>query len=304
MRRGLLLLALANVIGGFTYPLQKWALEGLPPATMTCLRSLLGTLLMGGWLLARREPLWPFERRETGRLALLGLLGIAVPLLVGTEGIERSTSANASILILLEIPSIVLFARILLGERMGARRSAGLALGLAGALAVVTEGATAGPTLLRGEHLLGNVLLAASGVLWGLYTPLMKPLAANRSPVALAFAAMAFALVLFVPAAAREAPRWEAGPRLGEALLCTAALGVFASFLGTVLWTASLRDVPASAVAHLILIQPVVGAGAGALFLGERLTAQAAVGGALVAAGVLVSLSGEPEAPVSRSTPA
>ena len=130
---------------------------GLPPATMTCLRSLIGTALMGAWLLARREPPWPFERRETGRLALLGILGVAVPLLVGTEGIERSTSTNASILILLEIPAIVLFARLLLGERMGARQAGGLALGLSGALAVVTEGATAGPTLLRGEHLLGNV---------------------------------------------------------------------------------------------------------------------------------------------------
>ena len=292
MGRPVLMLLVANVLGGLTYPLQKMALLVLPPATVTALRSLLGIALMAAWLAARREPLWPFPRRETGRLALLGVLGTALPMLLGAEGVHLSTATNASLLILLEPMSIVLCARLLLGERMGPRRTLGLLLGLAGAVAVVTEGLTAGPTLLREEHLLGNALLALSGLLWGLYTPLMKPLAGHRDPVALAFGAVVFAFALFVPAALREAPEWKGGPGLAGALLATAALGVLGTFLGTVLWTAALRHVSANAVAPLILVQPVVSAAAGAVFLGERLTLQAAAGGAVVAAGVLVSLGG------------
>ncbi len=296
MRRPLLLLVGCNVIGGLTYPGQVLALRGLPPDTVTLLRSLLSLALMAAWLAARRERLWPFSRREAGRLALLGTAGLAAPMLLGIEGVARSTGTNASILILLEPVSIVLFARLLLGERMGARRATSLAIALAGAIVLATEGASAG-SLLGGEHLAGNLLLLLSGVLWGLYTPLMKPLAADRSPVALALGATLFAQALFLPAAARELRGWTPGPGLGAALLWTAVLGVFASFLGTVFWTAALRDVPAVAVAPMILIQPVVGAAAGALFLGERLSLQAGAGGVLVAAGVVVGLGAEAGGP-------
>ena len=302
MRRGILLLVFCNVVGGLTYSWQKTALAGLPPATMTCLRSLVGIALMALLLVARREPLWPFERRETGRLALLGSLGLAAPLLLGAEGVRLSTAANASILILLEPPSVVFFAWLLLRERVGARRSLGIGLGLAGALAVVTEGATNGVTLFRGEHFLGNVLLAASGILWGLYSPLTKPLVERRSAVATTMGAMVFAVLLFLPFVAVELSAWRPGPEFGRALTHTLLLGVVASFLGTVLWTFALRDLPAAAVAPLILIQPVVGAAAGMISHGERVSLQAAVGGALVAVGALVAETGsaKPEQSLSK----
>jgi drug/metabolite transporter (DMT)-like permease len=295
-----LLLLIANVLGGVTYPLQKLALEGLPPATVTCLRSLLGLGLMAGWLALRREPLWPFPRREAGRLALVGILGVALPMLLGAEGIHRSTATNASLLILLEPVSIVLFARILLGDRMGARGSAGLLLGLVGAVVVVTEGLTAGPSFLEGKHLVGNLLLALSGILWGIYTPLLKPLAGHRDATALSFAAVAFSLVLMAPAALAESPRWTAGPGLGRALAATAVLGVIGTFLGTVLWTTALRHVSSAGVANLIFVQPVVSAAAGAVFLDERISVQAAIGGAIVGVGVLVGLAKEGPVPVIR----
>ncbi len=301
MSRPLLLLLIANVLGGLTYPLQKTALAGLPPATVTVLRSLLGLGLMAGWLALRREPLWPFPRPETGRLALVGVLGVAAPMLLGAEGIHRSTATNASLLILLEPMSIVLFARLLLGERMGARGSAGLVLGLVGAVVVVTEGLTAGPSLLEGKHVVGNLLLALSGILWGIYTPLLKPVAAHRDATALSFAAVAFSLTLMAPAAVLESPRWAAGPDLGRALAATAVLGVIGTFLGTVLWTAALRHVSAGAVANLIFVQPVVSAVAGAVFLDERVSVQAAVGGAIVGVGVLVSFGKEAPAPEGRA---
>jgi drug/metabolite transporter (DMT)-like permease len=296
MSRAMLFIILANVLGGLSYPWQKLSVRGISPGAVAAIRCIIGLVLLGGLMLARREPLWPFARRETGRLALLGTVGFAVPLYLGTIGVHKSTSSNASILILLEPVSIVLFARLLLGERMGTRRALALALGIAGALVVVTEGFTASLSLLRGDHFFGNVLLALSGLLWGLYTPLMKPIAADRSPLALTFGVLAFASLVFVPVALLEPPSPGASEHFASSLAWTVVLGVFLSFLGTLLWNSSLRGVSANAVATLILIQPVVAVVAGYLQLDERVTKQAALGGALVAAGVLLTLSAEKRA--------
>ncbi len=298
MARAVLMMLFCNVIGGLTYPWQKMALEGLPPATITALRSLLAIGCMAGWIVAKEGRLrWPWDRRATGRLAVVGTAGLAFPLMLGIWGLERSTAANASILILLEPVSILVFSHLLLRERVGGTRGAGVAIGIAGALCVVAED-LGSASLLGSGHFAGNLMLAASAVLWGVYSPVISPLAKKHSAVELAFATQVVAQVMFTPAAILESNRWVAGPHLGEALLYTAILGLLASFLGTVLWVRALRDLPASVVAPFVLLQPAIGAGAGVLLLDERLSNWALAGAALAACGVGLVLYGERRAAV------
>lgn len=284
----LLLIFGANVIGGLTYPWQKMALEGLPPATVVLLRNLVALACMAAWRAARTNrpaPAWtPGERR---RLAAVGILGYGLPLLLGIVGVKWSTAANGSILILLEPASILFLSWLLLREPVSRRQTAGLLVGLAGALIVVLEGASLAG-LADSRHLLGNLVLAVHGVLWGCYSPLMKPLAAKYGPIALTEAAMRAALLLLLPAALLEAPQWTAGPALAPALLRTLELGLLGSFAATVMWTWSLRSLAASAVAPFVFLQPLAGGLAGHLWLGERLTGSALLGAALIGGSVLL----------------
>jgi drug/metabolite transporter (DMT)-like permease len=303
MARGILLLLFCNIVGGMTYPWMKEATAGLPPITVTLLRCLVALPLLTAWLASRGELRWGWDRRETARLAILGLAGFAVPLTLGTVGMVTSTATNGAILILLEPVSILLFARILLGEHVGGRRAVGVALGFAGALCVVTGGAAPGDPAAGdaasagGGALLGNLILAASAILWGLYSPLAIPLVRKRSGAEIGFAVMLFALALLIPAALTESDRWHSGPHLRSALIHTALLGVLASFLGTILWTTSLRHVPPAVVASMVLLQPAVGTFVGVVQHGEHVTRQAALGAALAAVGVLVVvLAGNREA--------
>jgi drug/metabolite transporter (DMT)-like permease len=277
----------ANVIGGSTYLAQKMALDGLPPATVTLLRNLLAMACLLGWAATKGGLRLGFTGREHVRLALLGLLAYATPLLLGIVGLRHSTAGNGSILILLEPVAIVFFARILLGEAVRAGQAAGLALGLAGALVIVLEGANPAE-LLSDAHLQGNLILAAHGVLWGLYSPLMAPLVQRHRSLDVTFASMAWALALLLPASLLEAPDWRAGPELGPALLWTLALGLVASFGGTLLWVWSLRSLSPATVAPFVFLQPLAGVLAGHLVLDEVLSEQALLGGVLIGAGVLL----------------
>jgi len=284
------LIILANVIGGATYLAQKCALDGLPPATVTLLRNLIAMACMVLWLAPKGGLTWRYDRAELRRLALVGVVGYAAPLLLGIWGLRGSTAGNGSILILLEPASILVFSWLLLRERIRVIQVLGILAGLAGALCIVLEQAPIGD-LFTGAHLRGNLVLAAHGILWGLYSPLMLPLARRHRATDVTFAAMVFSMLLLVPATLAEIPQWHGGPTLGPALLWTLALGVIASFGGTVLWVTALQHLNASTVAPFVFLQPLSGVLAGHLVLGEVLTREALLGGLLIGAGVLLVIA-------------
>ena len=283
-------ITVANLLGGISYLWQKLALEGLPPATVIWLRNFVALALMAVWMTRRGRPFWPYDRRETRRLFLVGNLAYGLPLILGIVGVDWSTSGNGAILILLEPGAILLFSWWLLSESIRRLQVLGIVAGLLGGLLVVTEDAPLG-ALLAGRHLHGNIALAVHGVLWGLYSPLIKPLAdKHRDAVGLTFAPMLLANVLLLPAALWEAPQWQAGPALASSLVWSLWLGLLASFAGTILWTYSLGTLRASTVAPFVFLQPLAGVVAGWLVLDERISADALLGGALIGAGVVLVL--------------
>jgi drug/metabolite transporter (DMT)-like permease len=174
-------IVLANLLGGVSYPAQKAALAGLPPATVTLLRNAVAVLALFVCVRVRGAPATRWSKAELGRVIALGSVAFALPMWLGIVGMQRASASNASILILLEPVTIVALAALVLGERVGPLKLVILVLGLSGALCIVLEGAALGD-LLAGEHFLGNALLALHGVLWGCYTPLAKPLSVRHDP--------------------------------------------------------------------------------------------------------------------------
>ena len=291
-RRALAVLCIvaANVLGGVSYPAQKAALAGLPPATVTWLRNLVALVALLACRRLFRGERAPWTSAEKRRALVLGTLAFALPMWLGIVGVARASAANASILILLEPVTIVAIAALFLGERIGALKLASLVLGLLGALAIVLEGGSLGD-LLAGEHLAGNAILALHGVLWGFYTPLAKPLGERHGALELCLRVTLVGSIALAPVALAEAHAWHAGPELGRALLWTVALGLFVSFGGTALWLAALRHLPATNVAGFVFLQPLAGVLVGLCLLGERLSRAVLVGGALIAAGVALDIA-------------
>jgi len=285
----ILAIALANLLGGSTYLAQKIALDGLPAATVTLLRTLIAMVCMLVWVMFTGGFRFGFTRRELARMAVLGVIAFALPTLLGIVGLRWSTAGNGSILILLEPGAILVFSFLLLREHVRRIQIVGVLIGLAGALAIVLEDAPLSE-LFSGELAKGNLILALHGLLWGLYSPLVKPLAMKHRPIDITFVSMLFGLALLVPAALFEADQWHSGPHLAEALWWTLALGILGSFAAVLLWNWSLVHLRASTVAPFVFLQPLAGVLAGHLVLGEVLSDAALLGGTLIALGVVAVL--------------
>ena len=284
---GFVLITCANVLAGASYPAQKLALEGLPPATVSAARNALAVLLMAIWMRATGISWGGFRGREWGRLVILGSLAYGLPMYLGIIGVRDATAANASVLVLLEPAMVIVLARIFLREAVGLRKWIGVAVGIAGALVIVLEGASF-DDLTAGEHFRGNVWLALHGILWGCYVPLAKPLMSRgRNAFALTAWSLLFSLFVLVPAAVPELETIDVqNASFRPAVGWTVFLAVTGSFGATFMWILSLRWLSASTTAVFVFLQPLAGVAIGVAFLGETMGPLAIFGSALIVLGV------------------
>lgn len=293
------LLVLTNAIGGSTYPAATVVLRGFAEKDAVFLRLALASVLFAPFVWRARARLAALGARDWARLAAVGLLGYALPLALGLYGQRLSSATSASLLIGLEPVSIVALSCLFLGERMTGLKAASLAAGLVGATLIAFQG----PPRLGGafsDRLAGDLLLAAQGVFWSLYSVIGKPVLERVEPLDstavttwTAFAGVsAWSAPGLSPAAWRAA---GAGPWL--ALFYLAAIG---SFLGAWIWNDVLRRVEASRSANFIFLQPLVGVALGAGLLGDRLTVWTLGGGLLVAVGMWAASRGDASAGVGR----
>jgi drug/metabolite transporter (DMT)-like permease len=284
--RALSSLFAANLLGGGSYVVQKLVLTDLPPLTITLLRTFVGALCMVP-LLGAAAWRWPFKGRDAWLMLAAGGLGFALPLMLGLLGLRMSTAANGSILVLLEPMGIVILSAIFFRERISRSQGLGLTLGIGGALIVVLSGA--GETsLLSSSHLMGNIILAVHGFLWSIYTVAARPLLPVHGSVSIAYGSSLVTLALLAPFWPLELEGLRLGAAALPALGWCVGLGVFVSFLSTVLWMDGLRLAGPIVVAAFVFLQPVTGALLGYFVLGEVLAPVAFIGAALVGSAVLL----------------
>ena len=266
--------ALAAALWGGLYVVSQLAFGNhLPPATLSLARLAIGVAAL---LVALRAiPRW----RER-RLALLGAI-VAATLLVQSFGIYLSGAATGSLLTLMTPVFVALMAPFLLRETTRLAQWVGIGLGIAGAAIVI------GPA--SGGSLLGDVLLVIGSLTWAAYTVVGGALVRERGALPVTTAAAAWAVPFMVVATAAELAL-GARPAIDAAGLAELLyLGLGATALGWWAWYRGVEGAPAAAAAVPFLLQPVVGVGLSALFLGARLTIAFALGSVLVAAGMVVA---------------
>lgn len=280
-----LYLVLTNVLGGSSYPAIAIALRGFPERDVVFLRMLACALLFAPVLWLSRRRMAGLSLADWARMAAVGIFGYALPLALGIYGQKLSSAASASLLLAMEPVSIVLLSCLFLGERLTGAKVLALTAGLSGTMLIALQGLPR-PGLSMTGRLSGDLMLAAAGASWALYTVIGKPLLGRVRPLDYTAATTIFG---FLGVAAWAAPglapsAWRSagtGPWLSMAYLAAGG-----NFLGALLWNLALANTEASRLANFIFLQPLVGVALGAWLLGDALTGWTLAGGTLVLAGV------------------
>jgi drug/metabolite transporter (DMT)-like permease len=287
-RRAVAIAIVANLVGGTSYALTKIALEGLTETTVIVVRTVVALAVLAPVARGRLAPLLRARHGDRLRLFAMAVLGYALPLVLGSYGVRRSTATNAALLIGTEPLGVVLLGAVVLGEAITRARLTALALGIVGATVLVTNGIPF-VTVTYAPHPVGDTLLVVHGFAWAIYTVAAKGLLARYDPLGVSAASLLVALPFLSAAAAIEARsfHWDVA-RLAPSLAAAVTLGVVVSAGMTVLWNRALRHLDASRMAGFIFLQPLTGMLIGVTLLREPVTPYALIGSILILVGVFV----------------
>jgi drug/metabolite transporter (DMT)-like permease len=281
---------LAVVFWGISFVATKAAVRELSPYTLVFLRAGLGTLLLVAILALRGRPALP-PRREVVPLAVMGFVGVAFHQVLQAYALTLTSAVHTGWLIGLTPLWSAALAALLLKERFGAARVAGLALGFAGSALVVTRGdLSAGVLALPSTQ--GDLLVLASTVNWAVYTVIGHGTIRRLGPERATAGAMLLGWILLTPMFVAAGGWRDLAHVSAGGWLAVLFLGVACSGLGYLFWYGALERIDASRVAAFLYLEPLVTLGAAAALLGEGVGVTTIVGGLMVLGGVAVVQAG------------
>lgn len=282
--RGYLALALAASIWGGMYVVSKYALDYIPPFTLLWLRYLTGFCVL--YPLAARQHKAHLTWADHRIFLSIGLIGYVISVGLQFVGTWLSSAHNGAIITSASPAFILLFAWLMLAERLTTRKMLSVLMATAGVVIVVGwDIGTGGQSAL-----LGNLALIGAAVTWALLSVLARKFSASLSPLVITTGAVFWAAVLTTPIMFVE---WRFLPLQGldNPLLWGAVLylGVVATAGAFYFWNKGLSLVEAGTGSVFFFLQPVVGALLGWLVLGEQLTTSFFIGGGVIMLAVLIA---------------
>jgi drug/metabolite transporter (DMT)-like permease len=281
--RGYLALFVAASCWGGTYVTSKYVLAYVGSFALVLLRYFLASLaFIPIWLAGARGA---FPRKELGLLVLTSFIGLSVSSWAQFQGTALS-SAHAGALRTSSAPAfMVIFAAVILDERITSRKVLALGVATAGVLTVIGPGEIGSSQ----SAVFGDLLLVVAGLTWALYSILIRRLSTILPIVTVTTFVTVIGTLLAVPIGVPDLASTKSTSV--AVVLNVLYIGLISTALAYYLWNKGLELVEAGTASIFFFAQPVTGTFFAWLFLGERLTWGFFLGGSLVLAGVGIASS-------------
>lgn len=266
------------------------AIAGIvPPVALAFWRWSIGLVLIlaFGWRHIRRDmprlvQAWPM-------LAVLAAFGIAGFNTLVYIGLKSTTALNA-LLLQSAMPLLILaFTFAIFRERPRIEQVSGVVISIAGVIAIAARGDLA--SLLGLTLNIGDVWVLAAIASYALYSALLRK-RPQLHPLSFLAATFTLGSLMLLPLYVSEhlaGTQVQWGP---SALLAIGYVAAFPGFLSYLLYNRGVELIGANAAGHFMHLMPVFGSALAILLLGERFAVYHAIGGGLIAAGLLVAMMG------------
>jgi drug/metabolite transporter (DMT)-like permease len=281
--------AVATLLGcclfwGVQQVLVKATLPELAPMFQAAVRFIGATVLLWLWCAMRGVRL--FERDGTLWPGLLAGGLFAAEFAAIYIGLQYTTASRLTVFLYTSPFWVALLLPLLVpAERLHRLQWLGMSCAFAAVVFALREGFSAGGAGLTWH---GDLLALGAGLLWGLTTVVIRSSALSRAtPEKMLFyqVAVSAATLPLLSLALGEVWHWRWSPFAAVSMATQTVVGAFASYL---LWMWLLAHYPATRISAFVFLTPLFALLAGALWLGEPITASLLLALVLVAVGMVL----------------
>ena len=279
---GGLYMALAASIWGGMYVVSKVLLQNIEPLALVWLRYVVALCALAISILATEQS-WRVSWRHFLLVIVIGVVGYAVSIWTQFLGTKLSTAQMGAMITSATPAFMVVFGRMILGERVTVRKGVSIGLATVGVLLIVGIGG------FSHSYQLGGVILFVAALTCALMSVVVKLVPNDYSQLTVTFYAILVAIVCITPTAVNQlihvSPSTWVQPSLWSGVLY---LGVVSTSGAFFLWNKGLQLVDASSGGLYFFFQPLVGTFLGWLILGEVVGLSFWVGALLILIGVAI----------------
>ena len=297
IRSPYLLLSVTALFWSLNWVVGKAVVGTISPLALTFIRWAIAVSAMMPFAWPHIRAHWPLIRRHWKAIVWIGFWGTGLHNAFAYVGLHYTTATNGVILNSSIPIMIIVTGWLIYRDTITRVQALGVAISLAGVLAVLTGGdlsVLASLTLNRGD-----VIVLAGMVFWAVYTVLLRMKPAELPGLALLACCGTVGLAFLAPLAAAELLFFGGSVTFTPASVAAMLyVGTFPSFIGYVFWNRAVAEVGSNVAGIFIHLMPAFGSLLAWHFLGERFEAFHLAGIALILAGVWLTARGRRAPPL------
>lgn len=280
-------LSLASSIWGAMYVVVKVVVDVVPPLELVWIRYLIAVVALGIIGIMMKQS-WKIAKKDWLVIFLVGLIGNTISIVTQEMGTLLSTAQMGAIITATTPAFMVVFARLMLKERITLKKCISIVLATIGVGIIVGNGQ------IDVTQQLGGLYLLIAALTWALMSVLVKKVPSEYSQMVVTTYSSMIAVILLTPFVL---------PRLQELDLTTVLqptitggllyLGIVSTAGGFLLWNKGLQLMNASSGGLFFFFQPIVGTFLGWLLLGETIGLSFWLGSLFIFSGVFIVIRDE-----------
>lgn len=279
---GSLFLILASSIWGGMYVVVKVLVTVIPPVELVWMRYLVALVTLVCISLVTKQN-WRINRKHLGIIMAIAIIGYVISIITQETGTMLSSAQMGAIITSTTPAFMVLFASLILKERLTFKKAISVSLATVGVITIV------GINDMDMSSTLGGISLIIAALTWALMSVLIKCLPNEYSPIMITTYATLIAVIILTPFVLPKLPQIDINDLIDPTILGGLLyLGVISTSIAFLLWNRGLQMLNASSGGVFFFFQPVVGALLGWLILGETISITFWIGSFFILISILI----------------
>ncbi|PEM59925.1 DMT family transporter [Bacillus wiedmannii] len=283
---GAICLSLAASIWGGMYVVSKYVLDFIPPLTLVWLRFIIAFVVLYAILKIaekKKKKKITIRKKDWLLFAWIGFIGYFISITCQFIGTKLSDAHTGSLVTSATPAFMVIFAAIILKEKLTARRLLSTIIATIGVIIVI------GWDIEIGSYFIGTIILVGAAITWALLSIYVKIASARFSSLVITTYAIFFSLFFITPFMIWELQSNSIEHTNMYVLLGVLYLGIVSTAGAFFLWNKGLELMDASIGSLFFFFQPIVGSLLGWLLLNETLSSNFFIGGILIICSVFIT---------------